>query len=190
MQKNSLIMMIIFSVILCGCFTSEGNEEGESDKNPLDNNQNNQQSEVFHKYFNYSGYVLEDKEHVNTIDIPQNFEVNLFKAKVTWEDEEDIQKQIAYNNEPDCFQLIIQGPSGTESDSGPNAEEKQGELSVNYPFQYEENNVIQGPETMFIKVQLQYTGDFDSDKRGVPDIEDEGNDFNVTVYYEYRQKIN
>jgi len=135
-----------------------------------------------------SGYA---DENTDTLVTGQIKEENLISMNLTltWTDEPDIQYGIrTYENEPDTFSLRVETPDGSEEREGPesNAHGESGEIILTITFDPDVDPYLNGTGQYNITVECGDCGDLFT--TGLIGFTDSGNDWDLTIDYDYYKK--
>ncbi len=108
---------------------------------------------------------------------------------LTWTDEPDVQYGFrTYENEPDFFSLRVETPNGSEEREGPesNAHGESGEIILTIIFGPDVDPYLNGTGQYNITVECGDCGDLFT--TGLIGFTDDGNDWDLTIDYNYYMK--
>jgi len=135
-----------------------------------------------------AGYADENTDTLVTGIIKEENLISMNLA-LTWTDEPDIQYGIrTYENEPDFFSLRVETPNGSEEREGPesNAHGESGEIILTITFGPDVDPYLNGTGQYNITVECGDCGDLFT--TGLIGFTDDGNDWDLTIDYNYYMK--
>ncbi|UCE75143.1 MAG: MFS transporter, partial [Methanomassiliicoccales archaeon] len=136
-------------------------------------------------------YTNEGEESVVPVKI-EDENIKSVTCTLTWEDEPDASGLGSYENQPDNFEIEIDKPRGghTGPKSGQNQHGQQGSISIRAEFEPNEEPFLNGTGTYNVTITCTDAGDQQPQVNllGLRTIADNGNDWELSVEYEYYQK--
>lgn len=172
---NTLIVVLVLLGFTSGCMDSNSSD-------------NTIESYDESRTFTREGYLEEENtQNVFSYNFNENASLTDFRVTLTWMDEPDLQRGLrTYRNSEELFQVWIISGSVTQTADGFNAHGEQGQITVEYPFHYQNDAPLKGPFTIEVAVELVSSGDYHYYMLLDPfTISDPGNDFNCDISLSY-----
>lgn len=132
-----------------------------------------------------TGHANENSKTVGTVKVEEPNVISITFV-LTWTDEPDTQYLLrTYENEPDTFTLRVEAPDGREEKEGPvsNVHGEQGVITLEINFEPDIDPYLNGTGTYNVTIDCGECGD--SFTTGLIGFTDDGNDWELSVEYEY-----